>query len=173
MVRSLTAHLQRIHDTGTAINWDSLLLIQQEHLPQVYEVGFPQDISKCQYPFPRWPSSSRSRSGFHNHFNRMHWQVSIQILEDCPAPYPHCERCGCQVSPRQPNKRHYNTDQCCLDMDHWIQRETLHFCFEAIQVTIKVNLDLLESSSTFPYLGHNIAHNNSDWVDLYQNLRKL
>ena len=51
--------------------------------------------------------------------------------------------------------------------------ETLHRCFEARQVTIKVNLDPLESLSTFPYLCRTITCNNSDWEDLYQNMIKL
>ena len=45
-------------------------------------------------------------------------------------------------------------------------------CFEAIQVNIKVNMDPLDSASTFPYLGFTIAYNNSDWVALYHNLSK-
>ena len=40
------------------------------------------------------------------------------------------------------------------------------------QVTIKVNLDPLESVSTLSYLGRTVAFNNSDWAALYQNLRK-
>ena len=40
-------------------------------------------------------------------------------------------------------------------------------------MSINSNLDPLESAATFPYLGHTIAYNNINWVDLYQNLRKV
>ena len=39
-------------------------------------------------------------------------------------------------------------------------------------MTIKVNLEPLESVSTLTYLGHNIALNNINWTSLYQNMRK-
>ena len=39
-------------------------------------------------------------------------------------------------------------------------------------MTTKVNLNPLEATTYFPYLGHKITYNNSDWVALYSNLRK-
>ena len=39
-------------------------------------------------------------------------------------------------------------------------------------MSIKVNLEPLESAATFPYLGFTIGYNNSDWVALYHNLFK-
>ena len=49
---------------------------------------------------------------------------------------------------------------------------TLHQCFEAIQVEIRVNLKLLEATTVFQYLGQNVMYNNRDWATLYINLRK-
>ena len=37
------------------------------------------------------------------------------------------------------------------------------------KVDIRVNLEPLETTTAFPYLGHRVAFNNSDWV---VNLRK-
>ena len=39
-------------------------------------------------------------------------------------------------------------------------------------MTIKVNLEPLESASTLSYLGHTISDNNINWVSLYHNLSK-
>ena len=39
-------------------------------------------------------------------------------------------------------------------------------------MTIKINLNPLDSDVTFPYLGRTIAYNNSNWSSLYQNLSK-
>ena len=39
-------------------------------------------------------------------------------------------------------------------------------------MSIRVNLDPLESSATFPCLGHTIAYKNSNWESLYHNPRK-
>ena len=39
-------------------------------------------------------------------------------------------------------------------------------------MTIKVNLDPLESGSNLPYFGYTKLYNNSDWMALYQNPRK-
>ena len=97
--RSLTSHRQCLHVTEIYISWDSITVSQYEHLTQVYEGRPPRDIRKCQRPFPDCPGLSHSRIGLRNHFNMMHWQDSIQILEDHPVPYPHCEICGRQVPP--------------------------------------------------------------------------
>ena len=35
-----------------------------------------------------------------------------------------------------------------------------------------MNADPLDPIAAFPYLGHTVAYNNSDWEDLYQNLQK-
>ena len=48
----------------------------------------------------------------------------------------------------------------------------MKYCFEASKVTIIVNADPLEPTAAFPQLGRIVAFNNSDWVDLYQKLRK-
>ena len=39
-------------------------------------------------------------------------------------------------------------------------------------MAIRVNLDPLEATTAFPYLSCMVNLNNSDWVDLYRNLRK-
>ena len=44
--------------------------------------------------------------------------------------------------------------------------------FEANQVSIKFNLNPLESDAAFNHLGCTIAYNNSNLVALYQNLGK-
>ena len=82
-----------------SINWYQLPVSQTEKLPQVYELSFPRDTTKCQCPFPGFLGFSHPRSGLHNHFKLLHWRDSILILEDHPSPFFHCERCGCQVPP--------------------------------------------------------------------------
>ena len=37
---------------------------------------------------------------------------------------------------------------------------------------IRVYLGPLETTSAFPYLGRTVDFNNSDWSDLYRNMRK-
>ena len=54
----MTALYKRTHGTKHMINWDRLPVIQLEHLPQVYEVSFPRDTTKCQCPFPECPGLS-------------------------------------------------------------------------------------------------------------------
>ena len=39
-------------------------------------------------------------------------------------------------------------------------------------MVIRVNLNPLEETTAFPYLGRTFKYNNSDWVALYINLRK-
>ena len=39
-------------------------------------------------------------------------------------------------------------------------------------MSIKDNLEPLDSAATFPYLGCTIVYNNSDWAALYHNVRK-
>ena len=49
----------------------------------------------------------------------------------------------------------------------------MHGCFEEIQETINFKLYPLESAATFLYLGCTIVYNNSNWMALYHNLRKV
>ena len=91
---SMTEHCHRLNVTKPEINWYSLPVIHNEHLPQVYKVRFTQDTSNFQCLLPRCPGSFRSRSGLRNHSKRIHLQDSIQILKENPVPYPHCEMCG-------------------------------------------------------------------------------
>ena len=39
-------------------------------------------------------------------------------------------------------------------------------------MSISVNAEPLEPATTFPYLGRIVAYKNSNWADLYQNIRK-
>ena len=39
-------------------------------------------------------------------------------------------------------------------------------------MAIKVDLNPIEATTAFPYLGRTITYNNSDWEALYSNLRK-
>ena len=98
--------------------------------------------------------------GLWKHFNRMHWRDSIQILEEHPTPFLHCEMCSCQVPPRQLKNWHYTLDQCRLGRDLQCRRETLQQCFESSQVYIKVKTYPLELADSLTYLGRTIAYNN-------------
>ena len=42
--------------------------------------------------------------------------------------------------------------------------------FEERQVFIRINVEPLEPTMDFPYLGRTFSYYNSVWVDLYQNL---
>ena len=63
-------------------------------------------------------------------------------------------------------------EQCRLVRDCRQRKETFQWCFDAIQLSIKVNLDPLEATAAFTYLGRNIMYNNSNWTDLYHNMEK-
>ena len=39
-------------------------------------------------------------------------------------------------------------------------------------MSISVNAEPLEPATTFSYLGRIVAYKNSNWADLYQNIRK-
>ena len=70
------------------------------------------------------------------------------------------------------NNLHYNTKACWKGQEIRRWKETLKRCFESKQVAIKVNMNPLEATTDFPYLGHPITYNNSDWAALYSNLQK-
>ena len=52
-------------------------------------------------------------------------------------------------------------------------RENLQWCFVAHQVVLNVNMNPLESTSEFSYLGRIVTYNISSWAALYTNLRKV
>ena len=61
----------------------------------------------------------------------------------------------------------------CLERERRRIREISQWLFEASQVSIKVNLDPLETDDTLPYLGCTIKYYKSNWADLYHNLGKV
>ena len=94
----ITAYFIQLHGKYLAIEWDQLPVSHMEHLPLVYEFGFLTNMQSCHYQFPGCSGTSRSRSGLHNHFSRLHSVGIILILEEHPTPFPHCERYGRQVT---------------------------------------------------------------------------
>ena len=70
------------------------------------------------------------------------------------------------------NYQHYTLEQCSLGRDCLNKKEILQWCFEVSQVSIKLNLNPLESAAAFTYLGRTIAYNNSKWASLYHNMGK-
>ena len=95
------------------------------------------------------------------------------ILEEHSTPFPKCERCGSQVPLWRLSNWNYESDKFQIGEEQQRRKETMKHCFEASQETISVNADTLEHATEFPYLCRTVAFNNSYWVALYQNLRKV
>ena len=57
-------------------------------------------------------------------------------------------------------------------MDRLSPYPSLGWCFEASRIVFHINEEVLPPSQKFPYLGWTIAYNNSNWPEVYQNLRK-
>ena len=167
----MISHCRWLNGTESDIDWGYLSVSQIEHLPLVYEVSFPTTIQSCQCPFPGCPGTSWIWSGMRNYFSRLHCEDNILILEEHPSTFPYCERCKLQGPPWLLNNSHYNTKSCHLGQERQRRWETLQRCFKSNQVAIKVNLNPLEATTAFLYLGHTIVYNNSDWASLYSNLR--
>ena len=53
-----------------------------------------------------------------------------------------------------------------------LRRETVHRCFKTSRVSFEINTDTLPPSEVFPYLGHTITYNISNWAAVYLNLCK-
>ena len=70
------------------------------------------------------------------------------------------------------NNRHYTSEVCWLGQERQLRQETLQRCFEAIRVAIRFNLEPLEATTAFPYLGRTVTFKNSGWAALCRNLRK-
>ena len=134
---------------------------------------FPWSTKLCPCPFPGCLGSSHTCNGFHLHFRSRYWDYRISILEEHPNPIPRYERCGIQVPEGRINNRHYVSDKCKQGEERRIRCKTLQRCFEASKVLFQINTDTLPLLEDFPYLGWTIAYNNSDWEEVYQNLRKV
>ena len=61
---------------------------------------------------------------------------------------------------------------CRLGQEHRRRKETLQRCLKPNRVAIRVNLDPLEATTAFPYLGFTFTFNNSNWEALYSNFCK-
>ena len=167
---SLPLHRRRQHGREPPIDWNHENLVSTAG--QRYTVSFPNHLASCPCPVEGCPHSSRTRAGLRTHFNHRHWHDMIHILEEHPAIYPQCPRCGLHVPHTQLNNRHYNTDLCRKGMRRRANREAERTAFEASGVTFMLNNELLEKVDVFRYLGRLLSYNNSDWPTLYYNLKK-
>ena len=111
-------------------------------------------------------------NGLRYHFNMQHWGDMIMILEYPPIPLPRCEICRSQVPEGRLNNRHYASDKCKQGEEMRLRRDTLQRCFKAGRVSFQINAKTLPTSEAFPYSGRTIAYNNSNWSEVYLNLRK-
>ena len=148
----------RVHDSplqtiawyGARNRLVSTTIYPDKHLPLVYEVRFPTTMQLCQCPLQGCPGTSRSMSVLQNHFSRLHWENNILILEEQRTPLSHTERCEQQVPPWLMKNCHYNTKSCQKAQEPQRCRERLQLCFKANEVTIKVNINQLEATTSFP-----------------------
>ena len=168
----MTAHRRRMHRTEPAIDLICLPVSQTVHQPQVDDVSFLQATKQCPCPFPVCPGSFHTWNFLRSHFNRQHWGNRIRILEEHPNPLLRCKQCGSQVPAGRLNNRHYASEKCKQGYERRIRRETLQHCFDASRVSFHINAETLPPLKAFPYLGHTIAYNNSDWEAVYLNLIK-
>ena len=70
------------------------------------------------------------------------------------------------------NTRNYASENCKQGEEGWIRREILQGFFESSTVLFRINANTLPILEAFPYLGRTIAYNNSDWPEVFQNLKK-
>ena len=85
---------------------------------------------------------------------------------------PRCKSCGRQVPMGRLSNRQYTSDKCKKGEERRLRCETLQFCFEESRILFYINTETLSLLEEFPYLGHTIAYNTSNWAELYLNLCK-
>ena len=71
------------------------------------------------------------------------------------------------------NTRNIASENCKQGEEQHLQCKTLHRYFEASRVLIQINTEALSLPEAFPYLRRTISYNNSDWTEVYQNMRKV
>ena len=94
------------------------------------------------------------------------------ITEEHPKPLPRCKICGIQVPYGRLNNCHYTLEKCKQGEERRLRRETLQRFFEKIRVSFHIKVDTLPLLEAFPYLERTILYNNSDWAEVYLNLRR-
>ena len=67
----------------------------------------------------------------------------------------------------------YAYGKCKQGEERQLQHETLQCCFEAGRFLLQINAEDLPPSDYLTYLGRTIAHNNSYWTAIYQNMMKV
>ena len=64
------------------------------------------------------------------------------------------------------------SEKCKQVEERRLRCETLQFCFEESRILFYINTETLSLLEEFPYLGHTIAYNTSNWAEVYLNLCK-
>ena len=95
------------------------------------------------------------------------------ILAEHTMPYTHYDRCGQQVAPWLLRNWHFVTAEFRAGRERLQKWETLQRHFTAHQVVLNVNMNPLDSTEAFAYPGRKVTYNNTNWLALYANLRKM
>ena len=61
-----------------------------KHIPQIFDIIFPKDASKCSCLFFGCTGPLRNWDGLRYHFHCQYWGVSLRILKERPTPFPKC-----------------------------------------------------------------------------------
>jgi hypothetical protein len=148
---SIKTHLRRAHGIEEAA-WQEEL----EATPppsQAYRISFPHTTSFRPCPVSRCLGRAKTRAGLCTHFQRIHPQDTLCILEEGSHPLPRCQLCNMHVTQITLNRGHTNTALCCkgseLLQHHHLQAKLR----EANEIVISANNTPLERVPQFWYLG--------------------
>ena len=167
---SMKTHLRRVHGLEDDSWQDDLTTPPPPS--RAYRLSFPRTTTFRSCPVPGCLGRAKTRAGLRAHFQRLHPQDTVCILEEGSVPLPRCQQCDMHVSQLALNRGHTNTAQCRKGAELLHRRRLQETIRKANEVVLSTNGTPLEKVTAFCYLGRIVAGNNSDWPAVYKNLQK-
>lgn len=168
---SLAHHRRSQHGIEPEIDWTAPWF--QDAPGQLYTISFPPHSNPQPCPIPGCPHQViTSGSEMRRHFVSRHWNDRVHVLEEHPAPYPSCERCGLQLPPHRLCNTHYNSVACRKGAERRRRREASLRCRAANEIVFSMHGQHLSRTRTFRYLGRPVTDTNGDWPAVFHNLKK-
>ena len=166
----LAVRLQKQHGkaTGGIQHWGATAPGGE---PRTYKMYFLTAGGPRNCPVKGFRGRSTTRTSMWVHFLHQHVQYTLTMLLEGNFPHPWFPRCITLVLWWALNRRHITTSKCAKGVErniHWMTEEDL---WECAQRAFQAYERLLETFTSFKYLGRVLTAVDRNWRAVVGNLR--
>ena len=167
----LAVHLQTQHgkSTGRRRHWGTTPPVRE---PCTYRMMFSTVGRPRNCPVEGCRVQTTTRTSIRVHLFQRHVRDTVIILEEGNLLHPRCPGCNMLVPWRVLNRRHLSTAQYAKVVERKRQRMAEEEILESEERALKAYRRLLETVTSFKYLGRVLMAGDGDWPAAMGNLKK-